>query len=190
MAEIIDVLTPKYADCPYFNVTAPATSSVKTAVVHHTPFFFYVDGTSGNLFGRFQNRDNIRLLSAGFYIPEGFQQANTPKIATSIAANEILFEVYKSDKTTPSAPLPGLGARGVIALPFANYEMTYDIYCDMSDSTAIPLLADNDFYLKADVFFGLISMIGVPALLNTGVGDEPIKIIPFIKVLHTLPIIL
>lgn len=246
MSEIIDVMTPLQAQCPYFDVVAPATAgnlAVEPAYPVSPNYKLYVDGAAGEgVYGRFQSRDNIRLLTAGFYIPESFTLSSqwdgssspAPKTNSAIAANELLIAVYKSDGTTLTGPLPGLGARGVIGLPFANYEMAFDIFCNMAkvpptgvstfDNTAalpvnpavgdtykaqvtangwtadnyyewsgaawidvsgVALNADNEFYLGAQLFMSDVSMIGVPSLLN----GQRIRIIPFIKVLHSLPII-
>lgn len=246
MAEIIDVLTPLQSQCPAFTVVAPATAgylAVEPAYPVTPNFKMYVDGPMGlGVYGRFQSRDNIRLLTAGFYIPESFTLSNqwygasspTPKPDSAMAANELVINVFKSDGTTNTGPLPGLGARGVVGLPFANYEMAFDIFCDMSkapptgvstfnntvalpvspavgdtykalvtangwtanryyewsgaawiDVSGVALNADNEFYLGAQLITADVSMIGVPSLLN----GQVIQLIPFIKVLHSLPII-
>lgn len=244
MAEIIDILTPKQSQCLQFTVVAPATAgNIAIESVYDpgvTDFRLYVDGISG-VYGRFQSRDNIRLLTAGFYIPECFTLSSqwlgakspNPKADTSIAINELTITVLKSDLTV-SAPLPGLGSRGVIGLPFSNYEMAFDLFCDMShdaptglstfnntaalpanpaigdaykaqvsangwvinhyyewsgaawiDISGVPLLADNAFYLNAFLQTADVSMISVPTLLN----GQVVRIVPFIKVLHSLPLI-
>jgi len=198
MAEIIDVLTPLHEFCPEVTVVAPATAghlAVKPVYPSAlaTSYKLYVDGSGmGAVYGKFQKRDNIRLLTAGFYIPESFtlssqwdgQVSPAHKVSTSIAANELMINVLKSDNST-SVPLPGLGARGVIGLPFANYETAFDIFSDMSKPAIVPLLADNEYFLTAQLFLADVSMIGVPTLLN----GQVIRIVPFIKILHTLPII-
>jgi len=246
MAEIIDVLTPLQSQCPYFEVVSPASAGnlAVEPVYPVTPDYrMYVNGPSGSgVYGRFQSRDNIRLLTAGFYIPESFTLSSQwygasspdPKPDDAMAANELLINVIKSDGSTVAGPMPGLGARGIIGLPFANYEMAFDIFCNIAevpptgvatfnntvalpvapavgdtykaqvtangwtqdryyewsgaawiDVSGVPLLADNEFYLGAQLFMSDVSMIGVPSLLN----GEIIRIIPFIKILHSLPII-
>jgi len=187
MAEIIDILMPKYSECPAFVVNVNAA----THKVPVTPFipdddtaqgFLYVSGSASTLIARFQSKDNLRILSAGFYIPECFTPANdSSKGDVAIPLNELMLLVKKSDYTFSSV-LPGLGPRGVLPIPFLNYEIALDIF---SNIAGVTLLADDCFYLQNILYCNDISMVGVPTVLN---GDT-IKVIPFIKVLHTKPII-
>lgn len=179
MPLIIDILAPKYSKCPHFTVDTH-TGAVSVAVTTPADAVLYVSGVA-DLIGKFQKRDNINLISAGFYIPECFTQGNTAKADTVMALNELQIIIAKSNLAL-AGPLPGLGPRGVIALPWSNYEIGFDLFSDMS---AVSLLTDNFFFLKAYLYPNNISMVGVPAALDTKV----IKIIPFIKIAHTLPII-
>jgi len=178
MAEKVDILMPKYSQCPYYTVNTGGVVSVASSVSSSIPM--YVSDVSA-LMGKFSEKDNIRLLTCGFYIPESYTMADTVKANTKLAGNELSLSVYKTGPVAVG-PLPGLGPRGVIGIPFANYEMALDIYCDMS---SLVLGADNFFYIYCAIFANDLSMVGVPTALN---GSTP-RIIPFIKILHTRDII-
>jgi hypothetical protein len=88
--------------------------------------------------------------------------------------------------------LPGVGSSdgGIVPIPFPNFEVALDVYCDMANlgplagvSTAI--LTNDEYHIRAIATCMNISMIGVPLALNGSI----VKIIPFIKVLHTLPML-
>ena len=182
MAEIIDVLMPKYSACPYYEINTTAASH-KVPLSNVTPACMYISDVS-SLIGKFQSRDNIRLISAGFYIPETFSLADTIKVDASLAGNELALQVHKSDLSLSGA-MPGLGPRGVVGIPFANYELSLDIFSSM---VSVSLLPDNCFYLYCGVFANDLSMVGVPSVFDT-TPKTKIHVIPFIKIMHTLPII-
>lgn len=178
MAEIIDILTPNYTDCPYYTVNTGAKS---VALGAGAAIKMYVSGAS-SLIAKFQSKDNLRIISAGFYIPENFVLAETNTGgAPYIPLNQLQLFVYNS---TPAetAKMPGCGGRGVIPIPFSNYELTLDIFCDISSLT---LNADNYFYIYSTLWANRLSMVGVPAAFDT----DHIHAIPFLKILHTFPII-
>jgi hypothetical protein len=180
MAEKVDILMPKYSDCPYYTVNTGLLSVASSPVSPANQIPFYIEGAAA-LIGKFQQKDNIRLLTCGFYIPEAYTLADTVKNPISLAGNELQITIYDST-VAPVVALPGLGPRGVVGIPFSNYELALDIYCDM---TSVTLQADNYFYLYGQIYANDLSMVGVPAALN---GSKP-RIIPFIKILHTLDII-
>jgi hypothetical protein len=176
--ELIDILTPLYANCPTFTVNTGGPLSVAT-----TPTNILYRNSA--LYYKFQNGDNIILLSAGFVLPENFVLADTNKGGTSVAANEMQLYVYKQSSLVPPPVglLPGLGDRGVLVIPMESYEVNANIFCDMS--TLLAALAGEDFVIQGNLYVNNISMLNVPVALNATTQH----IIPFIKVLHNLPMI-
>jgi len=67
MRKYIDVLTPTLSACPFFTVDITKTQ----VAVHPNTGPYGVWGIAG-LQTQFQNRDNIKVLSIGLYMPENF----------------------------------------------------------------------------------------------------------------------
>lgn len=178
--EIIDILTPIYTNCPTFVVNrADPHGWVQVWPPVNVLY------RNSNTDYKFQNGDNLILLSAGFILPECFVMADTPKAGTSIAANEMQLFVYKGTSLIPPhvGLLPGVGNRGVVVLPMENYEIALNIFCDMS--TLLTALAGATFAIQGTCYLNNISMQNIPV----GLDGTTQHIIPFIKVLHSLPII-
>jgi len=100
-------------------------------------------------------------------------------------SNVMQLSVTNTPNGTNCGWLPGFGSslNGLFNIPFPNYELTLDLYCDMTSVIpgAYPGLAGTDFYITAALYCNDISMIGVPSALNGLI----IKITPFIKIMHT-----
>lgn len=92
MKKFIDVLTPEISSCPRFTVDVNEKYVSVTTV--HGPMGVW---GLGALLTRFQNRDNIRLLSIGMFMPENF------------AFTSMDFALYDNTLGTPAAT--GSGAK-------------------------------------------------------------------------------
>lgn len=181
MAEIVDILTSKYDDASYFTVKVGAASGY--VAVTATGGTMGVWGSVGQ-YSIFNERDNIRLLTAGFYIPESFTTADWyTKSGPEVPSNSLQISVYNTSHAK-IAYLPGYGSsnNGQFIIPFPNYEHALDLYCDMANLTGP--MPSNKFYLKGALYCNNISMIGVPSALD----GKRIAVIPFIKILHNLPL--
>lgn len=252
MAEIIDILTLPFSTASRFTVNIAAAGGYVAVTPNAGPLGVW--GSSGEM-KVFQERDNLRVLSTGFYIPESFTTAdwytlsdgvvptNTMRLTVKTAirtftppANpprQIKGIIYKALATAGAYTinhyymwtignipgvyewvdfgndvnflpfvdyLPGYGSsnNGQFMIPFPNYEVALDLFCDIANlqsradlggppglNTRFATIVDNYYYIEAALYCNNISMIGVPAALDTKV----ISIIPFIKVLHTKPLI-
>jgi hypothetical protein len=196
--EIIDILSPKYSECPEFEVD---TGVDQVEVPQQFGILRTFGKTGIDSRSVFQERDNIRLLTAGFYIAESFTLANTdrsdegrsyPDIADSFFPTSFMqLDVYNTAVAFVNY-LPGLGSSviGRFALPFPNYETALDLYCDIANLAPCVLppgaaIVGDKFKIACTLYCNDISMIGVPAALN----GKTIKVVPFVKILHTLPMI-
>jgi anti-sigma regulatory factor (Ser/Thr protein kinase) len=72
MKKFIDVLQMPILDCPYFTVDTAASSAPVIGGVLSTFQIWTYGTTSYYRQAKFQNRDNIQVLSIGMYIPENF----------------------------------------------------------------------------------------------------------------------
>jgi hypothetical protein len=182
--EIIEVLTPQYDKCPSFDVVSDGSvTSVPVALSAGSCFLGIFDDGFNT---RFQERDNIRLLTMGIYLPEAFCFADTVRGNTIPPLISMIFTVYDYLGNYEGF-LPNVGSaerQGTFQIVFPNYETGLDFYCDMASYPGD--LPNNEYQINC--FMSScpdISMIGVPAALN----GKTIKIIPFIKIFHTKRII-
>lgn len=174
MAELIDVLMPKVSLCPYFTVdtTGPDYVAV-TAPAVSIMDLYPGDVTKFN----FDPGDNIIVLSFGYFIPENFAAFEMAGPDYSVPS----WKLYLHKNTTAvSVAIDQFGVNGIIQSPFPNYEMAMGIFLDVNTITT------EDFHLRiANTTRGRISMIGVPAVLNTKV----FHVVPFVKILHNFNLV-
>jgi len=185
MAEIIDILMPRFNDTPYFTVDVSAASGYVAVTPGGGPFGIW--GVAGQQ-SLFSKRDNIRLLTAGFYIPESFTNADWySKKWSEVPSNALQLTVYNlAGKQVAFMPGFGSSSNGTFALPFPNYEHALDLFCDFANLTGSTYQITGDqYFLTGAVYCNNISMVGVPAALD----GKVIKVTPFIKILHTIPLI-
>jgi hypothetical protein len=174
--EIIDTLIATKVNTPYFAVNLAAANKRVSVVNGASPCFMM----NNSLKYYFQAGDNLLLLNAGYFIPESF--CTTEDMAPSDPVFPfLLFTVFDSAGVSKGA-LPGLGDYGGIIVPFENYEGTYNVFCDVNS-----LYNTGKYKLSVVMTFNytMISMINVPSDLD----GKTFYIYPFIKVLHTLPMV-
>jgi hypothetical protein len=182
--EIIDILTPRYNDASYFTVDTAAASGYVAVTAVGGPLGVWGSGGQMTLFTQ---RDNIRLLTAGFYIPESFTTADWyARTWSQVPSNSLQLTVNNREgKRVNYLPGYGSSSNGQFILPFPNYEHALDLYCNIANLTgSVNQIIDNQFYLTGAIYCNNISMVGIPSDLN----GKRIAVIPFIKILHTLPI--
>lgn len=132
----------------------------------------------------FQPGDSIRLISIGLIVPLSFELFKGLCRATLTwynPANHNLFIVSELSGINSNAG----GVVPWLDIPFVNSELIIDIPIEF------PIIGNNRINAPLALNFGfdsinnLISMINVPASLN----GQFFKIVPFIKIAHTLPMI-
>lgn len=133
--------------------------------------------TIGNKRKWFNRNDNVQVLSAMVILPYYFILSTNPAI---------LFLAW-IDETANLYPIlgPGLSlSDGGFTVPVENYETQINVFAPFPTAAitrcAIVAVMSQASYTPLDT---RISMIGVPAILNTTVQNP----IVFVKVLHTLP---
>jgi hypothetical protein len=176
MAEIIDTLIATKATTAFFTVNIAAANKRIPVTDSAGPCFMMNSSTKYY----FQRGDSIVLLTAGYYLPESF--CTTENMAPADPVFPFLQIPVFNAAGAVIGQLPGLGDLGSIIMPFENYEGVYNIYSDINS-----LSPAGKFKLGAIMFFNStwISMVNVPADLD----GKKFYIFPFIKVLHTLPMV-
>jgi len=144
MAEIIDILIPKFSECSYFTVDTNVSNVPVTSV-----------GGKLGVYGLgehqtvFHSKDNIRLLSAGFFIPENFSLADWGTRADNVPmSNTLKLDVIVSNAAIGSLPGYGCSTNGHFVLPFANYEHVLDSYSDITSFLNFPPSANGEFEIN------------------------------------------
>ena len=166
MAEIIDLLFVPDDQAMTFVVDTAVSFVVATNVF---PVNGFMDVGAGDL--KFQQGDNLKILSFGINIPYGFELYHTqvtqldPKLVWWLwnATTQVSFPLRPPE----------------LWFPFLNYEMSYGRFVEST-------LLLNDFKLRAQPNPITISMLNIPAALN----GETIYIKPWAKVAHTLELVL
>lgn len=176
MPEIIDTLIATKVNTPWFTVNLAAANKRVFVVDGLAPCFMM----NSSLKYYFQPGDNLILLNVGYYIPESF--CTTQSIAPANPVFPFAHFTVVDAADVVKGVLPGLGNLGGIILPFENYEGAYNVYSDVNS-----LYNAGKYKLSVIMFFNhtCISMINVPADLD----GKTFYIFPFIKVLHSLPMI-
>jgi len=229
MMKYIDVLSPAISACPRF--TVDITKKYVPVTLGTGPYGIEV---LGGLATQFQNRDNIKVLSIGIFMPENFaftsldfpiydntlgtpspvpdgQEYTAQTNSSDVNGTWIIGHLYRSfmgswhdmDDTSISpilklslsnsntsitaGPLPGYGSssESVFKLPFPNYELVLDLYSDIANYSRA-LLPNDEFHVWGWCYCPNVSMVGVPSDLDGRI----MKIIPFVKIAHTCPIVL
>lgn len=176
MAEIVDVLIATRTNTPYFSVSLAAPNKRVSVTDGLIPCFMM----NSSLKFYFQPGDNLTLINAGYYIPESFITTEAVIPADPVFPF-IYFKVYDSTATLKGV-LPGLGDFGGIIMPFENYEGAYNIFSEVRS-----LYSTGKYQIACAMTFNstMISMINVPSDLD----GKTFYIYPFIKVVHTLPMV-
>lgn len=181
MAEIINTLYGR----PVTNWPAPSayqSFTVNTAVrkvsvdLVSVPQWRYtfgleVMGLTGQFAYKFAKTDKFRILSFGILMPHGLQFANeggdVPPILY-VGGNSNLGVPYFFDQVS------------YMHVPWGEYEVAADNFVDWSNApTAATWLS-----IEGQLYSGQVSMVGVNAALN----GQVFYTIPYVKVLHNLPL--
>jgi len=176
--EIIDVIGLADAKCPYF--TADTTGAVDNIALTTAGGLGYNTLQNAGGATKFKKGDNFAIISAGVRLPEGFQlcQTNKPLILELLTALSIKG-VAGGLQYFPDV----LSSNGLINLPLDNFELSIDVFCDVTKQAAAlapHALLNEDFYLQAFTIQSDISMLAVPAAFN----GKKFFCYPFFKILH------
>lgn len=188
MAEIVEILTSKGNGGQQFTVNTALPPAGQTIATHGS---FECDNMEGK--SLFQQGDNIAIISAGIIMPESFMFGNIGfGPAPLYALPKLRFYFYTEPAHVTYYPAMA-GSVGDFYVPIENYEYVLNNYIDVTkgpfrDSvgglhTSIP--GNFTIYLSIDPATVKVSMVNVPAVLN----GQIMRITPFIKILHNLPMI-
>jgi len=152
-----------------------AVNDVALDVSQGWNYVFGVPLAPASHYYKVQARDGLTVLSVGCMLPYHFTWSDMGCMSFGYWAKNGASIQYAAINqiNTPSGQLP---------VPFTNYELSIGPYVPwpVDDSIGGPYPWYN---LVANFRAGRVSMIGVPASLNT----QTITPIPFVKVQHTLP---
>jgi len=124
----------------------------------------------GAPFYRFNDADNLTILSAGIAFPYHFIRSTT----------ELRIKIDFYANATPYTN-GQLSQDGELQFPYSDAEMSLGI---LVPKPTIPAVV-GPYSMRGIMTAGAVSMIGSPAALN-GVVQYPI---PFMKVMHTLSMV-
>lgn len=177
MSEKIDILTPKYTDCSFFTVNN-AVNSVDLNLVDPGPLPLY----AGNNKSKFQRGDCFVVISAGYFIPEGFRIYGYESAGADLWSVPMIQLTALKSTGGPQIAIMNFGNLGLMRLPFPNYEFSIGTFTDTEEqninSPTFELTTIFPYWIAPDQ--PQISMINVPVALNGIV----FRIVPFFKVLH------
>jgi hypothetical protein len=132
----------------------------------------------------FRPNDNLLLLSGGVIYPYNY--------SPSIEPPSVFYEYYALHvigAIAASGPIAQItGAGGDLEFPSSNYELSTNIFIPWPAAALIgppPGVAVDKLLLRGRITGGRVSMIASPAALDTSTQVP----IPFVKVLHTLPMV-
>lgn len=131
----------------------------------------------------FSARDNIRVLSMGVMLPYGFEIGDTP---ITMSINKLC--TYNKIGAPASQPFNEFldydGGDSTFSFPFANYEFATDIISEFFAQDPNPAISITSYAITCKILSGNINMVGV----NSSLNGQVITPIPFMKVLHTIPV--
>ena len=177
MAEIIDIMTPKFSECPTFTVNVAVNNVPIVKTIPNTMTHYAGGGTS-----KFVRGDNFTILSVGIYIPDYFVTCDYESAGAGDFSSPVIFLCGLPQGAGVPIALFNVGANGLIRLPFSNYEMSLGVFTDVEANN----FNQPTFELQSQYPFtsGLddptIAMNGIPPSLN----GITYTVVPFIKVLH------
>jgi hypothetical protein len=171
MSEIFDMLTLSKARSPRFTVNTSVNSVDVTMLSGVNAFKNIVSSDT------FQGGDNFTLLSAGYYIPEGFTMA-TPALTSAFACPVLNLNLWDVVDGAPYIISPFMG----IFLPMENYELSINHYANHANYITNPYQINLVNFQLDPVHKPQVSMQNVPSALN---GTTQF-ITVFLKVIHNL----
>jgi len=214
MSEITEILTSKGNGGQKFTVNTALPPAGQTIATQGS--FECDNSEQKSLFAR---GDNIAIISAGIILPESFLLGNIGFGAAPLAALPRLNVYFQNEPKYPIDShhdaayyikyFPTIsGATGNFSIAIENYEYVLNNFIDVTkgpfmayDATYAPILpgpavpqtiqvseipSNFTCYLSVDPATVTVSMVNVPAVLNTQV----MRITPFIKIMHNIPLIL
>ena len=189
-APIVDIMFTTGADSPSFvaNTSASGVPLLNPTNSIFTPLgllgYGYLKNADGKY--RFNQGDNINLLSMGLVMPEGFLLSSSDALSQ---ADMIKIQLLLQSVSTPGDVFKINNFQDQ-ALPFVNYEIPLGQFIEPTKASQtlspFPLLQDA-FSLIFTMFntgaLQLVSMLGVPSLYNGKAFYAPF----FVKISHNYP---
>lgn len=181
MPERISVLCPARDDCPSVTLNVAVNyvqipnSVAPVQLVNSDPTLNY-----------FQSGDNINLLSMGYYVPAGLAFWGPDGAIGRVSPMAVARLSAYGFTTATTFYLTQFGSNGRVKIPGPNSEISlggfFNSYDNLGDQK-FRLEVEFPFDAATDAFY--VSMGGLPPPMN----GEVVYIVPFIKVMHTLPMI-
>lgn len=192
MAERIEILTGRFIANEGGNGAADSLQNkftVNTGVdsvnidTATAPNWYWVFSKAYSPYPRYISaRDQVRILSMGVMIPYGFDLAST------VLTLQFYKYTYMQGGAKVSVDVPEFidygGTVSSFTFPFVNYEFACDIISPFDPQMSSPATNPVQYCFTCKALSGSFSMVGVNSALN---GDV-ITPIPFMKILHTIPV--
>jgi hypothetical protein len=188
MSEILEILTSKGNGGQKFTVDTALPPAGQTIATQGS--FECDNSEQKSLFAR---GDNIAIVSAGIILPESFLLGNIGfGVAPLAALPRLNIYFYTEPAHVKYYPIIS-GATGNFSIPMENYEYILNSFVDVTkgpfkDSVGVTVYeipGNFTCYLSIDPGTVKISMVNVPAILH----GQVMRITPFIKVIHNIPLI-
>lgn len=188
MAEIIEILSSKGNGGQKF--TVDTSGPLFVSIITQGSF----ECDNADYKSIFQKGDNLQIISAGIILPEAFA------LATQGFGGAPLYpipriQMYLYTEPSHNKYYPSIaGANGSFLIAYENSEHMINSYIDTQagpfvtdfapfSATSIP--ENFGLYLSIDPNSVRVSMVNVPNKLHATVQ----RIVPFVKVLHNLPLV-
>lgn len=127
-------------------------------------------------------RDQVRILSMGVMIPYGLD------LSATVLTLEFFKYTYFQGGLKTSLDMPEFidygGLVSSFSFPFVNYEFACDIVSPFEPQTNTPVDNPVQYCFTCKALSGSFSMVGV----NTSLNGDVITPVPFMKILHTIPV--
>jgi len=185
MSERIDILMPPVDCLPYFTVD---TAVLYTPILYFAPLpVDYLTAGDGSCV--FTKGDNFIIKTCGLVMPLSFQ---IDRIKSNITWPYIRFSMYAYGQTTGKqyrlSEISGSGVSPFFLISMESYDTPADVFIDIQNQAPVTgsYLKNEDFTLSLSqsLYFTNVSMVGVPAALDTTIQF----VTPYVKVLHTFPL--
>lgn len=174
---MIDVLTPKIEDCPWFLVDNTLLQvPVNQGNVNPVAF---KNGIGSSVFAK---GDTCQIVSTGLFLPFSFTFGEIPA-GFPVWCTQLYFARDPAWGTPIGIPHMADNTNGQLLIPYPNYELFIDVPHQIIFNNADQR---HEFQFQLQIVPGQnpqISMVNVPDSMN----DITYHVIPWIKVLHNFP---
>jgi hypothetical protein len=169
MPEIIDTMTTRLSETPYF--------VGDNSVYYKTPIFTSPKSLyNTDLKRTFIQGDNFIIQTAGIVFPENYTIWKDPFLGGSTGVIPSIGIYIRGAVSATVYPIDVLGAFKAIRIPMENFEYALNVFVD-----TVKMGVNENFYFETTgIFDSAISTKTAPSSFNS----QNFAVVPFIKILH------